>query len=134
MATTYYNAGTGSGQGLTSTTSVLTKFNFTGSNPGEAFNIQIYNANSPTQLQTLVLATGDNTINATSCPSLPQSGGMWLTPPIGNTATIKIKGIGADTGITLSPTVPFFYPFATPPPSSFVVNVSSGITVELCWI
>jgi hypothetical protein len=97
-------------------------------------DLNIFNANSPTQIQSLTLSSGANTINATSCPALPNSGGVWIIPPAANAVTLALKGISVDTGISLNLTVPFFYPFPITPPTSFVITAGGAVTVQLVWV
>lgn len=135
MATTYLSYGVGNG-GAGTTTLVLTgTFNFTGTTLGNAIDFQLFNANSPCDVQVLNLNSGANTIDATSCPAISSAGGVWLIPPAGNATAVSIKGISADTGLALSLTCPAFIPFAVVPPTSFVLTTGGAITgYKLVWV
>lgn len=134
MATTYLNTGaTASPYASTSTAQLNIAFDFTGDS-ALALDFQLFNSASPATSQVLNLANGDNTINATNCPALTYASGLVIVPPNGNGNAITIKGIGADTGLPISPIAPFIYPFAVTPPTSFVINTTGGITgVTLIW-
>lgn len=133
--TTFLPFGTTTAGVGTATVIVTATFNLTGSTLGNALDYQWYNGNSPCSVQLLNLTSGVNTINATSCPDLPNCGGVWLIPPIGNATTVSLKGISADTGIALSLTIPAFLPFTVTPPSSFVLTTGGAITgYKLAWV
>lgn len=92
------------------------------------------NLNATPTVQPVNLTTGNNTINATLCPALATAGGVLIVPPQGNGTNITFKGAAGDTGVVLSAIAPSMLTFAVTPPTSFVLNVSSGITaVELIF-
>lgn len=136
MATTFLSIGTGvaaSGAG-SSTVNLGTLFNFTGA-ATPSVDYQLFNANSPAEVQVLALTSGANTINATNCPAIATAGGVWLIPPSGNGQTITLKGISADTGIALNLTAPTFLPFPLTPPTSFIITTNGAISgFKLAWV
>lgn len=96
--------------------------------PGTALDVLLVNVNSPCTPQVINLSSGNNTINATVCPALPQAGGVVLIPPTGNGQLLTLKGITADTGISISRAAPTVYTFSPTPPSSFVINAGGAVT------
>lgn len=133
MIEQHVNIGIGSGGVGTSTSQLLVTFAL--STTGDAINIQLFNPNSPCVLQSLNLTSGNNTINATVCPALPQAGGMILIPPTDNGQTLALKGITADTGIAISLVSPTLIGLAPAPPTSFVITAGGAITgFQICWI
>lgn len=63
------------------------------------------NINSPAAVAAPVtLAIGDNTITVPTGGTVPTA--VTIVKPAGNTATIKLKGAGADTGVKLHATDP----------------------------
>lgn len=133
--TTFLPYGFGSGGAATATLNLTGTFNFTGTTMGNAIDFQLFNANSPAEIQVLNLTTGANTINATTCPALATAGGVWLIPPIGNATAVTLKGVTGDTGVALSLTCPTFIPFTVTPPSSFVLTAGGAITgYKLAWV
>lgn len=135
MATTFLPYGFGSGGAGTATVILTATFNFTGSTMGNAVDFQLFNANSPCDVQVLYLASGANTINSTNCPAIATAGGVWLIPPTGNATAVTLKGVTGDTGIALSLTCPTFVSFAVVPPTSFVLTAGGAITgYKLAWV
>jgi len=128
------NTGTGANGVGTSTTTLQVVFGYLAGQPGMALNFQLFNANSPCAVQALDLISGNNVIDATVCPALTTAAGVFLIPPVGNGATIAIKGIEADTGIPLGYTnapnggPPSFLSFAATPPTSFVIATNATVT------
>lgn len=133
---TLLNIGTGTGGVATSGIAFTVVSNWLqGGMTGTLIDYLLTNNNSPADVQYLSLISGANTINATNCPALPQSGGVWLVPPSGNSVTITLKGVTGDTGIALSLIAPTFLPFAVSPPSSFVITTNNAITGFLfVWV
>lgn len=81
------------------------------------------NANSPMAESLLDLALGDTTV------AIPTTAaGVIIVPPTANAQVLKLKGAGADTGITISPRAPTMLSFANPPPASFIIN-AGGVVV-----
>lgn len=134
--TTFFPFGATNATGVgTSTIQLTARFNFTGTTMGNAVDFQLFNNQSPCDLQSINLASGANTINATACPALPSAGGVWFIPPAANIATVTLKGVSGDTGLALSPSLPTFIPFAATPPTSFVLTTSDAITgFKLAWV
>lgn len=119
----------------TSTINLTARFNFTGTTLGNAVDFQLFNAQSPCDVQSLNLVSGANTINAAACPALASAGGVWLIPPTGNIVTITLKGVTGDTGVALSMTAPTFLAFNSTPPTSFVLTTSDVINgFKLAWV
>jgi hypothetical protein len=90
------------------------------------------NAASPGMIQLFTLSSGNNTI------TLPTGGSTvkaaLIIPPSGNTLDLILKGVGGDTGITVSKTDPTLVSFGTPPPANFVLNASGTVTgLRIVW-
>lgn len=133
MALNNVNVGIGSG-GVGICTTAITVTATLDQQAAIIYDCELFNANSPAQIQLLTLASGANTINATSCPALPQAGGVVLIPPTANTIGVTLKGASGDTGNPLSLTAPYVYTFPNPPPTSFVLTASNIITgYRLVW-
>ncbi len=90
------------------------------------------NAASPASVEIQSLAASGNTI------TVPSSTGVTVTactiiPPVGNTTSITLKGVGADTGIRLhntSPTTIAIYSDVT----AFVLTAAAIVQgVRLIW-
>lgn len=128
MATTYLTLGVGTGGVATCTLNLTARFNFIGTTMGNALDFELFNANSPCDIQSLNLTSGVNTINATNCPAITSAGGVFLIPPAGNSTAVTLKGASGDTGIALSLTAPTFVPFTIVPPTSFVLTTGGAIT------
>lgn len=120
------NVGTGSG-GIGTATAYLRVDANTDQQIATIYDAEMFNANSPVMIQSLALASGANTINATTCPALANAGGVILIPPAGNTIAITLKGVTGDTGLTLSLTAPALLPFPVSPQSSFVITAANII-------
>lgn len=100
----------------------------------QIFDAELWNPNTPANIQTLNLTTGANTISASNCPSIAQAGGVVLIPPNPNSVTITLKGVTGDTGVPLSTNAPTVWTFANPPPTSFVLTTSSTIAgMRFLW-
>lgn len=122
----HINVGTGAGGVGTSVTSLTVTLNL--STPGDALNVELFNANSPATVQAVNLTTGNNTFNTTTCPALATAGIMIIMPPPGNGQTLTLKAISADTGLSLSTVGPTMISLATAPFSSFVLVAGGAIT------
>lgn len=134
MATTYVNIGGTTPNAGATTVNLTAYYNLVGNNPGESVDYQLFNPNSPCVVQALILSSGNNTINATSCPAITNAGGVILIPPTSNIQTLTVKGVTGDAGIPISPNAPFVYTFtAGSPPTSFVLNAGGGLTILLAW-
>lgn len=91
----------------------------------------IENDDSPGQIDIVTLSTGDTTITPPSGGTSPVS--VTIIPPAGNTQTITLKGIGADTGILLSPTDPTTIALGSST-ATFVVTAGAEIQgVRFIW-
>lgn len=127
MPVVHVNLGIGSGGVGGSTTNLSADFDL--NTAGNAFAFQLYNANSPATLQSVNLTTGANTFNTTNCPALATAGGVWIIPPFANGQTLTIKGVSADTGLSMFPGgAPMFWPLATSPQASFVITSGGAVT------
>lgn len=128
--TVFLNTGTGANGVGTSTTTLGVVFGIlaAGQN-GQALNFSLYNPYSPCTAQSLDLISGANTINTTTCPAMATASGIFICPPVGQGATITLKGVSGDTGIAIAFTgAPTFISLANPPATSFVLTTSSTIT------
>lgn len=80
----------------------------------------------------VVLASGDNTITV---PSTPTTSGCIIQFGASSTTTKKLKGIGADTGITVTKTGFAVLCWDTAAvPGSFVINSSAADTGQVTEI
>src|SRR6516225_7966555 len=73
----------------------------------------------------LVLANGDNTI---TIPTAVNVTAVLIVFAGGSTTVKKLKGVGADTGITLNPTSFNLITLVNPAPANFVINSSAADT------
>lgn len=81
--------------------------------------------NTPTVAETIVtLASGDNTITVPVSTTL---GAIIIFDSTSTTAK-KIKGVGGDTGITVTKTKWFVLTFDSPAPANFIINSSAADT------
>lgn len=122
----HVNVGVGSGGVGVSTTALTVTFNL--STPGDALNVEIFNANSPATVQAINLSSGANTINTTTCPQLATAGAVIIVPPANNGQTLILKGVVGDTGVQLSPVCPTLLGCALSPQASFVLVAGGAIT------
>lgn len=132
MSTTHIPIGVGAnGVGVSV---VAINVGWTLSTPGTALDTQLINVNSPCTPQSVNLVMGDNTINATTCPALPQAGGVVLIPPNGNGQLLTLKVVAGDTGLPISAVAPSVYSFSPTPPTSFIINAGGAVTgFQLLW-
>lgn len=136
MATIYLNTGTGANGVGTSTVTLQAFFDYLQGQTGQSVDYQLFNPQSPCDVQAINLVMGANTINASNCPAIATASGVFILPPPGNGTTLTLKGISADTGIPIAFTgAPSFISFANPGPTSFVITASSTLTnLILCWV
>lgn len=81
-------------------------------------------------IQPVLLTPGANGI---FFPETPPAAGLWIFPPLGNTATMLLQGDPADTGIYLNPQAPTFLNLdpANYPTNVFVTTTDTfTITVQ----
>lgn len=79
----------------------------------------------------ITLAAGDNTIAVPTGGAVPTA--VTIVKPAGNTGTIKLKGVGGDTGVKLHLTDPDSISL-DPTQATFVLNASAIVTgVVLVW-
>lgn len=133
MSTIFINTGSGAGGVAASTTTLQVVSDWFAGQNGEMVNFEMFNPNSPAVVQAINLISGNNPINATVCPALPTAAAMIIIPPVGNGATLTIKGINADTGIPIASTgspsaAPTMISFASVPPTALVINANSTVT------
>lgn len=90
------------------------------------------NINSPAAVAApITLAIGDNTITVPTGGTVPTA--VTIIKPAGNTATIKLKGAGGDTGVKLHATDPDSISL-DPTQASFILNATALVTgVVLIW-
>src|SRR5215475_613989 len=65
------------------------------------------------------LGSGDNTVTVAAGTKL-----IILIPPTTSSATLKVKGAGGDTGITMRPAEPSPIPWSA---GSVIINASSSV-------
>jgi|SRR5688572_8488784 len=85
------------------------------------------NAASPGEIESVVLASGNNTIT-------PPVGfkAVTILPPAGNTNLITLKGVNGDTGVPLHKTDPTSIGLDSTV-VTFVLNAAAETTVRLIW-
>lgn len=76
----------------------------------------------------VALASGDNTLTVP-----PGAQGLIFVPPSASVVVKKLKGVGGDTGFTLSATLPsvLMLPAGT---ATVLINAASSETVSIHWI
>ncbi len=89
------------------------------------------NASAPGSVTIHSLAAGDNTITVPTGGSTVK--GATIVPPAGNVNAITLKGVGGDTGISLSKLDPTSIGFETAP-ANFVLNAGAIINgLRIFW-
>lgn len=88
----------------------------------------INNTTSVGAVTELSTASGDNTV------TIPTNAiGCVIEPPTTNTAALKLKGAGGDTGIQIAVATPSLYTFPAGT-ASFILNAgSAGLAIEISW-
>lgn len=81
---------------------------------------EIENASCPGQVESIILTTGDNTIDVPTT-----SKGCIITFAEGSTSTKKLKGAGGDTGIELNQAGVNMLQFPPTPPTVIIINSST---------
>lgn len=76
----------------------------------------------------VALASGDNTLTVP-----PGAQGFIFVPPSSSVVAKKLKGIGGDTGFSLSPTNPSVIMLVAGA-STVLINAGSAETVSIHWI
>jgi hypothetical protein len=99
--------------------------NFVGDTPASLTRNAVDNAASPATTDLVTLASGNNTITPPAGGSTPVA--VTITPPSGNTQTLTLKGINADTGVVLHKTDPSSFGLNSPT-NTFVITTSGIIT------
>ena len=90
------------------------------------------NAVAPGSVTVHALSTGNNTITVPSATGITVKGAT-IIPPSGNTASLILKGVSGDTGITLSNTDPTSIAFETAP-ANFVLVAGAAINgLRIIW-
>lgn len=103
---------------------------------GDQENDQVFASgdleNSPAVQSLVTLAAGNNSISVPDVDDFVTHG-LVIVPPSLNDEEITIKGIGADTGISLSASEASCIQFGTPP-ASIVLSVTNEVVgVKLIW-
>lgn len=89
------------------------------------------NAASPGQIQTIQLASGNNTITPPTSGATAKS--VTIIPPTGNATAILLKGVAGDTGVSLHLTDPTTIALGSSS-ATFVLNAAAQIDgVRLVW-
>lgn len=76
----------------------------------------------------VALSSGDNTLTVP-----PGAQGLIFVPPSSSVVVKKLKGIGGDTGFTISPTLPSILMLPAGA-STVLINAASSETVSIHWI
>lgn len=103
---------------------------------GDVISDKIYsasdNAVSPGSVTIHALVSGDNTITVPSVTGITVKGAT-IIPPSSNVEAIILKGVGGDTGITLSKTDPTSIAFETAP-TNIILNAGGNIDgLRIVW-
>lgn len=117
------NVGSGSGGVGTGTIAVTLTGAFTNGGSTSISLPSSVNANSPLASYLQDMASGANTITISSKASC-----LVIVPPAGNVATMTLKGVGGDTGISIGLLAPQVLQFPSTPPASVVLNISAAVT------
>lgn len=120
-----YTITVGTGSGGQGASYVSTTTHWTGDTIGTADLEEAleYNPNSPC-VSALVTVNGNTTVTVPA-----KAAGVIITPAVGNTTDITLKGVAGDTGIVLGNVACTKLSFDTTPPASFVLSTGSSITV-----
>jgi len=90
------------------------------------------NSAGPGTVTLHALITGNNTITVPTATGFTVKAAT-IIPPEDNTATLILKGVGGDTGVTISKTDPTSIAFETAP-ASFVLNAGASIDgLRIVW-
>ena len=90
------------------------------------------NAASPASITVHALAAGDNTITVPTSAGITVKGAT-IIPPAGNAQAIVLKGVGGDTGVTLSKLDPTSLGFEAAP-ANFILNAGGIIAgLRILW-
>jgi hypothetical protein len=130
--TVYQNIGGTTAQVGVSRTTLGVTFNM-GQDDGTVIDTQLYNANSVCTVQLLTINNTFTAINTTNCPTLANSGGVFIVPPTGNASTITLKGVTGDTGIPLNVSAPTFVCLPNPP-VAFGIATNGSVLFKLVWV
>lgn len=88
---------------------------------------------SVSEVRTVALATGNNTINIPTGATA-----VIITPPLANTKQLTFKGVTGDTGLRIARNHPTLVALETQEPTiptSFVLNAQSpGFNVEVAFL
>lgn len=117
---------------MSATSTRVITLGFAGDRVGNPSAAAAANASSPAATAApITLAIGDNTITVPTGGTVPTA--VTIIKPSANTATLKLKGAGGDTGITLHPTDPDSISLA-PAQASIILNASAQVVgVVLVW-
>lgn len=108
-----------------------TTITFTGDVPSVITPVAAANASSPGQIQVQTLSAGTNTITPPAGGTTPQS--VTIIPPAGNTQSMTLKGIAADTGVSLHLTDPTTIALGSAV-ATFVITAGGTITgIRFVW-
>ncbi len=105
---------------------------FAGDRVGRPTAAAATNASSPAATAApITLAAGDNTITVPTGGTVPTA--VTIHKPTANVATIKLKGVGGDTGVKLHPTDPDSISL-DPTQATLILNASVQVVgVVLVW-
>lgn len=116
-----------------SVTAVVTNYvKFSGDQQNEIVISSGELINSPAIQELVSLVTGNNTVTVPDVEDFVTHG-LEIIPPELNDVEITLKGVNADTGITLSASQATVLQFGSAPPSNIVLNVSDDVAVRLIW-
>ena len=109
----------------------VTTIVYTGDTTGTETVSAASNTASPGMIEIKTLASGDNTITVPTGGTTPTA--CTLLPPAGNTATIKIKGVTGDTGVSLHLTDPSTFALNSSVTTFLLVTGAAVTGARLYW-
>jgi len=117
---------------VSATSTRMIALSFSGDRLSNPFAAAAANTASPAATAAPVtLAPGDNTITVPTGGTVPTA--VTIVKPAANTATIKLKGAGGDTGVKLHATDPDSISL-DPTQATIILNASATVTgVVLIW-
>lgn len=90
----------------------------------------IVNTSAVEYVQPVALANGFNSITVPTGAK-----GMYIIMAAGNTSVTTIKGVTGDTGLPIAPAGIFVMSFASSPPATIGITITTGTTTcNIIWI
>ena len=117
---------------MSATSTRVITLGFAGDRVGNPSAAAAANTSSPAATAApITLAPGDNTITVPTGGTVPTA--VTIVKPAASTATLKLKGVGGDTGVKLHPTDPDSISL-DPTQATIIINASAQVVgVVLVW-